>query len=341
MTREDFDIEIALYTLNYAIRLLVSELDFDKLVNQIIETVADFASSKHVCLFEFDEETAELRLLNGYKKGRFLQPETKFELTAEVKACFNSKNPQRFALDFIEDIPYPKSGSTDQEKCICFPLIGAHNQVVGLMTLSCSAGKQIIETEMQILRIIMSLCSTSLEKARLFKQATVDGLTGLYTRRYFDVRLDEELHRIKYKGGEIFLLITDIDHFKNFNDTYGHQQGDIVLRELAGLVMNYKKEEMERIACRYGGEEFGIILINTNEKKAASFTEELRKVCEDHPFSGQKEPLKVNFSGGLSGASQKRILNAAEFIKRSDDLLYQAKEAGRNRIYEYGKEYRK
>lgn len=333
--KTDFDIDIALYALNYATRLLVSELDPEKLVRQIIETVADFSESSEISLFNYDENDTSFSLQTAYSKGQLVESEHEFKLTPEIKKCFASKNPAWYDLQLIDNIPFPAAGPIKNQKCLCFPLVGQDNQVMGLLVLAYGLEKQFLENEMQILRVIVSLCSTCLEKTRLFKQATIDGLTELYTRRYFDVILQKEMNRLKYREGELCFLMTDIDHFKDFNDTYGHQQGDTVLKELASLCINYKKDEVERIPCRYGGEEFALIFPSLPKAKILEFVEELRQTCEKHAFSGQKKSLQVTFSGGLASITSKDNLNLGQFIKRADDMLYKAKEAGRNRIYDY------
>ena len=209
------------------------------------------------------------------------------------------------------------------------PLIGTENQFIGLIVMEIA--QPINPENMQVLRVLSTLVATTMENARLFRLATVDGLTGLYVRRYFDIRLKEEVARIKRHGGVVSILITDIDHFKLVNDRYGHQQGDMVLRELAQLFQQLVRQDID-IVCRYGGEEFVIIMPGTGSEGAALLGERLRNTCQNYPFSGQDIPLSVTISGGIASMTGEDDFTVRNFIKTADDNLYQAKAGGRNNI---------
>ena len=127
------------------------------------------------------------------------------------------------------------------------------------------------------------------------------------------------------------LMMTDIDHFKGFNDTYGHQQGDIVLRELADVLKKTVRTGFD-IPCRFGGEEFAVIMPETTLENALRLAERFRKSCEDHLISGQDKALKVTVSAGVATIGPSDNISAADLIKRADLLLYKSKNEGRNRV---------
>jgi diguanylate cyclase (GGDEF)-like protein len=125
-------------------------------------------------------------------------------------------------------------------------------------------------------------------------------------------------------------MMTDIDHFKKFNDTWGHQTGDMVLREVAKIVRDSARDT--DIAARYGGEEFGVILPETDYDGAMLLAERLRARVENAVFKGPQGDLKVTLSVGVSTMPKLQPENALEMIKFADDALYICKRNGRNRV---------
>lgn len=189
------------------------------------------------------------------------------------------------------------------------------------------------DEDMVLLQNIADQVAVALQNAKFYELAITDGMTKLYIHRYFQSRLDEEMKRSARYGTKLSLILFDVDHFKKFNDTYGHQQGDIVLIETAKIVKDSIRLNID-IACRYGGEEFTIIMPETDAQGARVLAERLRKRVEAFEYPGQEKPLHVTISLGVAvfpdDATDKQML-----IKRSDDALYRAKEAGRNNTQIY------
>lgn len=152
-----------------------------------------------------------------------------------------------------------------------------------------------------------------------------DGLTGVYNRRYFDMRLDEEMNRSIRYGNIFSLSIIDIDHFKVVNDAFGHQVGDSVLKEVVMLIKDNSRET--DIVARYGGEEFVIIYPCTPKSGVLTHIERLREVVECHKFKDLDR--KVTISIGAADSSGKN--NAYQIVQEADTTLYMAKSKGRNR----------
>lgn len=156
-----------------------------------------------------------------------------------------------------------------------------------------------------------------------------DPLTGLYNRRHMEASLAREVFRAKRRGTPVSIIMLDIDHFKPLNDAYGHEAGDVILRELAAMVQQYIRAE--DIACRYGGEEFLLILPEAPLDIAAKRAEDIRKRGEKLHLVYQRIVVNITISLGVAifpehGADMKAVVKAA------DAALYQAKERGRNQV---------
>ena len=157
-------------------------------------------------------------------------------------------------------------------------------------------------------------------------EARTDSLTGLSNRRAFDNELKRRHSEWQRNGTPCTLVMLDIDFFKKFNDTHGHQMGDEVLRQVA-KVLGVQSRDMD-LACRYGGEEFGLILPATDAAKACKFAERIRAAIEESATVYDGKKLKVTCSLGVSAFMADD--DAARLIRRADDALYVSKNAGRN-----------
>lgn len=206
------------------------------------------------------------------------------------------------------------------------PLV-SDNRTLGLIEICREESEDFNENDLTLLSTLSSLIAQTLEKARLYEMAITDGMTGLYVHRYFQLALQNEIDRSKRYGKTLSLIMFDIDHFKNFNDTYGHQIGDIVITETATILKGTLRSI--DLASRYGGEEFTVILPETEGAAALNVAERLRKLIEAHEYSGYKEPLKVTISLGIS-VYPEHSLERLDLIRKADTALYHSKENGRN-----------
>lgn len=155
-----------------------------------------------------------------------------------------------------------------------------------------------------------------------------DFLTGLYNRRYLIESLNREIVRADRKDGSLSLIVIDIDHFKRVNDTYGHQQGDLVLQIVSGII----KKELRNydIAARFGGEEFFAILPDVTAAEAMLVAERIRSAVEDYRFENDLFDLELTISLGVADLSFLSCQTVDNFIKLADDALYRAKSNNRN-----------
>lgn len=168
---------------------------------------------------------------------------------------------------------------------------------------------------------------------KLQDEANRDGLTKCYNKAYFNRRIDLEVKKCKVTGKPISLIIFDLDHFKKLNDNYGHDAGDYVLREMAGLIHGQGVREGD-IFARYGGEEFVILLPETNLKQAFEIAERNRKLIEEFKFVYDNQELPVTASIGVADY-RKGVDNGTDLFKRADSAVYKSKEGGRNQVNFY------
>ncbi len=189
-----------------------------------------------------------------------------------------------------------------------FPLIRTQVQEGGKL-------RQMTET--------LSARSETLEHAAL-----TDGLTGMQNRRYFDDALKEYLEEFRRINKPIGLMVLDLDHFKQVNDTHGHDVGDQVLREVAACLKNFTR--YHDIAARLGGEEFAVVAPNMDLESLMKFAERIRKAVADLVITSGNVRLRVTTSVGLAVWDVHE--DADGFYRRADRMLYQAKRQGRNRV---------
>ena len=156
-----------------------------------------------------------------------------------------------------------------------------------------------------------------------------DALTGCFNRRHLDTRLSEEVLRCHRSGPPLSVIVADIDHFKNVNDTLGHAAGDTVLRGLAEVYRDAMRQRLDWVA-RYGGEEFVIVLPDTDIGRAVAIAERLRSAVQGSRFNHAGTPIQVTASFGVAECRDDDTPET--LLGRADAMLYQAKDAGRNRV---------
>ena len=182
-------------------------------------------------------------------------------------------------------------------------------------------------------RISPILVNAALEHVALYKQtielAITDGLTGLYVQRYYKERVRDEVFRALEHQFPLCVLMIDVDHFKSYNDRYGHLVGDRVLKVVAQIL----KETIRTVdlAARYGGEEFSVLLLKTPMEGAEKVAERIRQRVQEQEVLAAKQVTHVTVSIGVAELNPS-LKNVEAFIDFADQALYQAKAAGRNRV---------
>lgn len=224
-----------------------------------------------------------------------------------------------------------------ENRIIALPLINEGKNVGSLVAKS--PDKEIIPKDAEYLEQLSNQIAITINRANVYaeilKHATLDALTGFYNRRQLEVRTKQEVANAKRQHAPLCGIMTDIDYFKNVNDTYGHAVGDYVLKTVAKVIRGQLREY--DIAGRYGGEEFSILLPFTKINEAQMVAERLRqsvenKIIDISKINPEIETKKINITISLGIYEIKEDDNEDDLIKKADKALYQAKNTGRNKV---------
>lgn len=221
------------------------------------------------------------------------------------------------------------------EYYVCLPM-AAHGETLGMVYVECSTAGVVAMVESQAVLMLemiemasMAIASLNL-RSRLEHESVCDGLTGLYNRHFMETALDRELRRADRQETPVALLMVDVDHFKKFNDDFGHHAGDSILRQVAQILHDTVRGE--DIICRYGGEEFVVILQGLSFESALERAQHLRRVVsEARPDFRSKGLHGVTISIGVAMYPQ-HADSAETLLRAADRALYEAKHQGRNRV---------
>jgi len=234
---------------------------------------------------------------------------------------------------------FPRYELLEPVSMAVLPLI-RNRKLVGSLNLGSYQGERFIEGTatdfFQQFTSVVAICvENALNQERIKQLGLIDPLTGVHNRRYFDQRLDEEINRAARTQKPISCLFLDIDHFKKFNDEYGHQIGDRVLQEVASII----KSQMRRsdVMARYGGEEFAALLTNTDNKLATEIAERIRYIIADNEYDlSETIRTTITISAGVATMLPEHGCDIEEtgqkLIARADSALYEAKDKGRNQV---------
>ena len=226
-----------------------------------------------------------------------------------------------------------RKSNTKTRSLIAVPLT-VDGEIIGVMEAINRNEGMFDNFDMILLQYVSTQSAIAIKNADLYDMAIRDGMTRLFIHKYFRERLSEEWGRSARFWTPLSLVFFDIDHFKTFNDTYGHQAGDRVLREFANLLsVNCRTID---IPCRYGGEEFSIILPGTDAANALVFANRICKKIENTHVDYDGIPLRITVSGGVASRLEHNPDNMDLFISMADRALYTSKNEGRNRVTLFG-----
>jgi diguanylate cyclase (GGDEF)-like protein len=211
------------------------------------------------------------------------------------------------------------------------PLI-MYGEVLGALIAESGEPEAFDAHQLRLLEAISGQAATAVENARLYGLANIDGLTGLYCRRYFDVRIAEEIERARRFGTSFALVMLDLDDFKRLNDTHGHVAGDRALRDVAVIAASQLRGV--DLAARYGGEELAFLLPRTSVIDAHAVAERIREAVATYPLvDGNGKPCRgVTASLGVAGWTESGEAAPSTLVARADAALYRAKASGKNRV---------
>jgi diguanylate cyclase (GGDEF)-like protein len=206
-----------------------------------------------------------------------------------------------------------------------------------LIAHHCSGPRHWRQFEIELLNQLATQAASAIQQSELYQQvqrlASSDGLTQIANRRRFDEYLDQEWQRMAREGAPLSLILCDIDFFKTYNDTYGHQAGDNCLQQVAQAISFAVKRPADLVA-RYGGEEFAVILPHTDAQGAAQIAEKIRSQVQvlQIAHAGSQVSQYITLSLGVASTVLFHESSPAVLIAAADKSLYQAKAEGRDRV---------
>lgn len=313
---------------------LNSTLDYNILIDSILLTCMGQMQLFKAGIFLRKEIDEDIYVLHRNYKGFELDHSMEYEISGESNLIkFLDDNFKCYTLEEMTEI-LGDDHSLDTMRiikpCLLVPLKGK-GKINGIIILGERINKfDFSETEKEYLLNIASLAGIAIQNAYLYEMATTDMMTKLKIHHFFQAALMEERDRSVRHKTPLSLIMIDIDHFKNFNDTYGHTCGDLVLKNVARLIQENVRQI--DIAARYGGEEFAVILPNTDMEKALMVAERVRSGVEAEKLACDGRSLGVTVSLGVAQMDPRKDRDNNSLITRADKALYMSKQNGRNRV---------
>ena len=272
----------------------------------------------------------------------------------EAVELFKAEEPDLVIMDVImpELNGYEAAKTIRRENTVWIPIIflsarvGADDIVAGIAAggddyLAKPVDNKVLEAKMNAMQRIAHMRQKLLEMSdglalaniELSQIANLDSLTGLANRRYLDNFIRTEISRSSRDHSSMCLLLADVDHFKPYNDNYGHLAGDDVLKQIAGAIKDTCKRSTDLVA-RYGGEEFAIVLSQTSLENGILVAERVREAVENmkiaHKYSSTSDNCTISL--GIHSVVADKGLSSDDIIKKADEALYRAKSSGRNQV---------
>ena len=289
-----------------------------------------------VILYLFHSVTGELGLSSS-QKGQM-----QVNLKAKKGDIFDQFVVKTMHPLLVEDIhtdfrfDLDKIGAEEKRlirSLISTPLI-VGEKTLGILRVDSAVARHFATDDLRFLRTIADLTSIAIENAQLYERletmAIKDGLTGLYLRRHMLERLNEEVSREIRRGSELVFMMIDLDHFKKYNDSFGHMAGDIVLRTVARMMEDQFGDPGDLI-CRYGGEEFCIVVPDCTKSQAVERAQKLKEKIENQEIILRRQKTHVTVSIGIASFPVD-ARTKEDLIYKADEALYKAKETGRNKV---------
>jgi diguanylate cyclase (GGDEF)-like protein len=316
-----------LQAINAIAQQTTAVLDLEDLLGRVCQLIQDAFGVSHVSLFLREDHDLVLRAHHGTLTPCI--PEGgRFAATMEPWASILAESCTSMERDLCET-PAGRFFAESASR-LCIPLV-SFGQTLGVLALDSSRTDAFSDGDQQSLESVADICATAIQNAhyvdRVKQLAYLDGLTGIFNRRFFELRIMEEIERARRYGTGMAVIMADIDEFKRLNDEFGHVLGDEVLRQVSSLF--HQQLRKVDVVCRYGGEEFGILLTQVNPEQAIAVAEKLRKMVEGWQFPGV--PRTVTISAGAATYPQHGTTRDG-LVRAADSALYSAKQAGRNKV---------
>jgi diguanylate cyclase (GGDEF)-like protein len=315
-----------LQAINAIAQQTTAVLDLEDLLGMVCQLIQDAFRVSHVSLFLREDHDLVLRAHHGTLTPRIQQGG---RFPAEPWSKMLASNTTLTEAD-LNAGPSSRKFFAESASRICIPLV-SFGHTLGILALDSALPDAFRDGDLQSLESVADICATAIQNAhyvdRVKQLAYLDGLTGIFNRRFFELRFMEEIERARRYGTGMAVIMADIDQFKRLNDEFGHVLGDEVLRQVSSLF--HQQLRKIDVVCRYGGEEFGILLTQTDAQHAVNVAEKLRKMVATWQFPGV--PRTVTISAGAA-AFPSHGATRDDLVRAADSALYSAKQAGRNKV---------
>lgn len=319
-----------------AAKTILNSRTIDEILESTVKEISDrFLPSFLIFLWKPSNNHKDL-VIRGYKNFKIFETPLQIE-DLEPFESFFKQYPQPISFGLFEyQLNNPSATDTlkVQKPDLLIPILGPSG-LYGLILV----GPKLLEEqyslqELAYLDKLMAFTSLAIQNHIHYQYSVRDGKTGLYNHGFFMVRLKEEMARSYRLNQSFALIIMDVDKFKHFNDTFGHLAGDAVLEQLSHVIQNSLRSQ--DIPSRFGGEEFTVLLPETNRPSAWLVAERLRLAVATMEIPWEQPLPQVTISLGVALFDGSERINPEIFIQRADEALYQSKQRGRNRTTMWG-----
>jgi diguanylate cyclase (GGDEF)-like protein len=313
---------------------VTSTLVMGEVLDLVLQFSLEVTQAERACVFLADDAGALRSEAAATRDGEGSAALTSETVSQSILRRVHETGEAQWVEDTQDDaeLRHQKSIQDLNLRSVLAVPLAIHQRVIGVLYVdSRVVVNAFTARDLDVLRAIASHASVALENARLYELATVDRLTRLFFRSHFERRLREEVRRTERASTGLALLMMDIDHFKRFNDTYGHAVGDQVLAHVAGIIRANVRQDVD-VPCRYGGEEMVVLLPDTDARGAAVFAERVRRAIDETPLVSESHgPLHVTISIGTAVAPAD-ARDGLTLMELADRALYASKRGGRNRV---------
>ena len=324
-----------LYTLTKNLNLC---LQTEELVNKITDLIKDLLKVEDFCFMLVDENTSELKIWRTSGDAYEAAKDVSFTIGERISGVVVHTGEPILLSDVSKDerFLYYKGKILDNGSFLSVPLKLSDNRVIGVLNIQKKETNGFRECDKKLFEVVAHNIAHTIERARQYekvqREAMFDHLTALYTRRFFHEACYRKHCEAERYGKKFSIIIGDIDHFKYFNDIYGHGLGDEILKKLAYLLKSNVRQG--DVVCRYGGEEFAILLPETDKKDATTIAEKLRtlvgnKLIISEARSDKGVRIAITFGVSTYPEDGKTV---EEVVTTADKFLYIGKECGRNKV---------
>ena len=313
-------------------------LDYDNLLDAVVDKSIELAGAgRGMIMLYDDEDNKNLQIKVIRDSSRSVVGSKSFAYSKQIIERVKESNEPLLVGNAGEDEILKNEYTvriSELKSIICLPLMAGETNL-GILYLDNHLMTNVFSNDdLKMLTIVASQAGVSIQNARLYRKAVTDPLTDLYNRSFFDNFLLKKIEESKCNCKSLELLMIDLDGFKDINDTYGHQAGDTVLKAV-GRVFSHNIKRCD-IAVRYGGDEFAIVLCESEENQskllAQKIMQDVRNIALSHIHNGDEVKLKVTLSIGY--AILETGMQTDQLIQKADQALYQAKRLGKNVLSE-------